>query len=303
MSTLPQSTIENVVRNLLLSGEDYRAEIVRLINERFLEFVISFFMEVARAKLDNQKIGADWYNNAFIGDDLAKDAIATNAGINLKTIGNIRGTTRKEVVIEAAHENYESVRKIIDNLLQAGEDVGLTITIKFNKVSVDLDISESLVVINAIAVKRAAMRGGVWSSAGKRAEKPLMLALCHLYSVKPEHYDIEQKGEDGQDGFEREIDFFLGKERHKCEVKLMGKGNPESADAVIARGSKVFIADTLSDNNIKQLDKLGVEWVHLKTKNGYKRFAEVLDKLKIPHEKYKGNLEKDIDKIIRKAFA
>lgn len=38
----------------------------------------------------------------------------------------------------------------------------------------------------------------------------------------------------------------------------MGKGNPESADAVIARDSKVFVADKLSDLNKKQLDTLKV---------------------------------------------
>ena len=33
----------------------------------------------------------------------------------------------------------------------------------------------------------------------------------------------------------------------------MRRGNPESADAVIARDSRVFIADKLSDMNKKQL--------------------------------------------------
>ena len=37
--------------------------------------------------------------------------------------------------------------------------------------------------------------------------------------------------------------------RHRCEVKLMGRGNPESADAVHARSSQVFVADKLSDLN------------------------------------------------------
>lgn len=304
MKTLTLPTIQRVVRNLLMSGEDYRVEIVDLINAQFLDFVISFFMKIARAKMADKTIGEDWYKNAFLGDNIAKADIATNAGINLKTIGNIRGTTRKEIVIESARENYQSVKNLINSLIQTGEGVGVTITIKFNNVSVDLDISESLVVINAIAVKRAALRGGVWSSVGKRAEKPLMLALCHLYSVSPAHYDIRQKSKDNAPDFEREVDFFLvnGDTRHKCEVKLMGKGNPESGDAVIARSSKVFVADTLSQTNIRQLNSLNVQWVHLKTENGYRRFATVLKNLKIPHKNYSGNLEKDIGGIIRKAF-
>ncbi|MGI9306641.1 MAG: CfrBI family restriction endonuclease [Gammaproteobacteria bacterium] len=304
MTTLSQATIKNVVRNLLLPGKDYRVEIVNLINAQFLDSTISFFMEIAKAKMANKEIGVDWYRNAFMSESMPKDKIATNAGINVKTVSNIHGTTRKEIVIEAAHENYESVKSLIDNLIKAGEGVGVTIAIKFQNVSVDLNISESLVVINALAVKRAAMRGGMWSSVGKRAEKPLMLSLCRLYSVAPENYDVIQDKKDSAADFEREIDFFLvaGENRHKCEVKLMGKGNPESGDAVIARASKVFVADTLSQTNIKQLNSLDIEWVHLKQENGYRRFANVLENLNIPHKKYNGDLEKDIDKIIKSAF-
>ena len=42
---------------------------------------------------------------------------------------------------------------------------------KLNDVSIDLNINETLIVINALAVKRAALRGGLWSTAGKRVEK------------------------------------------------------------------------------------------------------------------------------------
>ena len=83
-----------------------------------------------------------------------------------------------------------------------------------------------------------------------------------------------------------------------CEVKLMGKGNPESADVVIARDSAVFIADKLSDLNKEQLDGLGVEWVELRDKDGYKRFGEVLKSLSIPCKPYRGNVQKALDKIL-----
>jgi hypothetical protein len=56
----------------------------------------------------------------------------------------------------------------------------------------------------------------------------------------------------------------------------MGKGNPESADAVIARDSKVFIADKLSDLNKTQLDSRKVNWVELRNENGYQRFEKAL---------------------------
>lgn len=83
----------------------------------------------------------------------------------------------------------------------------------------------------------------------------------------------------------------------------MGKGNTESADAVIARDSAVYIADKLSDMNIKQLDSLGVCWVELRSEVGFRRFEQTLDKLKIPRgemiEPTEENLELILDEIIR----
>ena len=85
----------------------------------------------------------------------------------------------------------------------------------------------------------------------------------------------------------------------------MGKGNPESADAVIARDSQVFIADKLSNQNKIQLDNLNVEWVELRHKNGFMRFEKILNKLKIPHNKIDWkteNLDKKLDLIIKNLF-
>ena len=74
------------------------------------------------------------------------------------------------------------------------------------------------------------------------------------YAINIKHEKL--KSEDDLN-FEREIDFYLvnNNQNYKCEVKLMGKGNPESADAVIARDSKIFVADKISDLNKNQLDK------------------------------------------------
>lgn len=116
----------------------------------------------------------------------------------------------------------------------------------------------------------------------------MMLTLCKLYQVDEKNYAVKLKGtnrEVDETTFEREIDFYLneGDNQYKCEVKLMGKGNPESADAVIARDSRVFIADKLSDMNKRQLNSLKVDWVELRSENGFQKFAEVLDALKISH--------------------
>ena len=73
----------------------------------------------------------------------------------------------------------EELYQSIENLVNDENDFqDINLTLKFNGVSVDLNVSESLIVINTLAVKRAALRGGLWSTVGKRVEKPLMQTLC-----------------------------------------------------------------------------------------------------------------------------
>jgi hypothetical protein len=64
----------------------------------------------------------------------------------------------------------------------------------------------------------------------------------------------------------------------------MGKGNPESADATIARDSDIFVADTLSQQNKNQLKSRNIKYLVLKNnKNIISDFKEILIKLEIPH--------------------
>ena len=132
-----------------------------------------------------------------------------------------------------------------------------------------------------------------------------MQTLCKLYDVPESNYAVKIKSKFIEDAdFEREVDFYLieGKNQYKCEVKLMGRGNPESADAVIARDSKVFVADKLSETNKKQLDSLGVEWVELRNNSGFQRFEIVLDHLKIPHGKLPKNIDQKLELIFKEIF-
>lgn len=302
--TLTEQVAKNIIRKLL-KGEDYRIEIVTLINAEFLQFAIDFFKKVVEAKLDSQDITVDWYKREFLNPELPKEDIAIHSGLNMKTISNMFNSSRKEVVIDASNDHYDTLYESIKALVESDEDLELTLTLKFQSVSVDLNISETLIVINTLAVKRAALRGGLWSTAGKRVEKPLMQTLCKLYEVSEENYKAELKGVGGQEDFIREIDFYLIKDssNYKCEVKLMGKGNPESADAVIARDSKVFIADKLSETNKRQLNSLDVEWVELRDANGFQKFKTVLARLNIPFRDINlGKLEWDIERIFDEIF-
>ena len=296
--TLTDQVVKNIIKRLI-KGQDYRIEVVALINAEFLQFTIDFFKKVIEAKFANKDVTIDWYKHTFLNSKLSSDEIAINSGLNKKTITNMYNSTSKEIVIDASNEHYDVLYQSINNLIVAQPDIDLTLTIKFRGVSVELNINESLIVINTLAVKRSALRGGLWSTAGKRVEKYLMATLCKVYNVSFEHFDQSKIPSSI-----REVDFYLikGDRYYRCEVKMMGRGNPESADAIFARESNVFIADKLSDLNKREAERLNVKWVELRDEDGYKKFGTVLQELEIPFKEFKGNLDKYLDKILGELF-
>ena len=274
----------------LLNGEDYRQEVVNDINVKFLDFTLEFFRKIVDAKINDEKINLDWYKKYFLSkDNYKKDEIAIYSGMNLKTIHNICGTTAKEIVIDIATQNYEYLKNLIRQLeIDGTDDLKIQIKITKNGVSVDLNLSESLLILNALATKKISLRGGAWSAIGKRVEKPLLIELCNLCGVPKKYYNAENFIRNTEMDFDREVDFKLygadGRE-YRCEVKLMGSGNPESADMVIARNSDIFIADTLSTQNKNQLNQLGIFWLELKNHDNediISQFKKILLRLNIP---------------------
>ena len=261
-----------------------------------MEYAVDFFKRVACAKLDNISVTVDWYKKEFLNSDsFSPQEIAIHSGLNKKTIINTYNSASKKIVLEASLEHYDTLYNAINSLTEQDE-LDLALTIKFRDVSVDLNINESLIVINTLAVKRSALRGALWSTSGKQVEKPLMVTLCALFQVPKKCYDQRNLPES-----ERESDFYLFDETGKdypCEVKLMGKGNPESADAVFARGGRVLVANKLSDTNKQQMDKNGILWVELQTTDGYKRFEQVLKTLSIPCKPFTGDMEEVLDRIL-----
>ena len=293
--TVAGIVIKNIIRKLL-AGQDYRSEVLTLINAEFLQYVVDFFKRITGAKIDNQDVTIDWYKKELLhSDSLTKEEIAIHSGLNMKTISNMYNSASKSIVLEASLEHYDALYEAINSLTEQ-DNIDVALTIKFRDVSVDLNINESLIVINTLAVKRSALRGGLWSTAGKQVEKPLMITLCALFKVPKKYYDQRNLPES-----QRESDFYLfddtGKD-YPGEVKLMGKGNPESADAVYARDSRFLVANKLSDTNKQQMDSEGILWVELQTENGYKRFEEVLKTLSIPYEPFTGDLQGTLDKIL-----
>ncbi|MBI4285210.1 MAG: CfrBI family restriction endonuclease [Chloroflexi bacterium] len=297
--TLTDTVLQNVIRKLI-KNQDYRIEVVTLIDAEFLQYAVDFFGQVVQAKLKSTTIGSEWYRDELLKSGLSKEDLAINSGLNMKTIQNMYNSTTRTVVLDAAVEHYEALCSTVNSLVESGKDININLSIKFHGVSVDLNLNESLIVINTLAVKRAALRGGLWSTAGKRAEKPLLTTLCQLFNVPVKYYDRKQ-----WPYTVRETDFYLftgGTKNYKCEVKLMGKGNPESADAVFARDANILVADKLSDTNKRQLSHRGIEWVELRSKRGYKKFFEILNHIAIPATEFSGTLDKRLDEILADIF-
>ena len=128
----------------LIKGEDYRIVTQTEINTRFLKYCIDFFKKVIEAKMDNQDITMDWYKNHFVMNDAHKPADrAIFAGINKKTITNMFNSGTKEIVISASEDSYDTLVSSIEHLLEENNNLELQLSIKFNGVSVELNLNES----------------------------------------------------------------------------------------------------------------------------------------------------------------
>ena len=76
--TLTEQVVRNIIKKLL-KGDDYRIEVVSLINSEFLQFAIDFFKKIVDAKLRNQDITVDWYKKEFLDLSFPAKEIAINA--------------------------------------------------------------------------------------------------------------------------------------------------------------------------------------------------------------------------------
>lgn len=116
-----------------------------------------------------------------------------------------------------------------------------------------------------------------------------MHKLCDIVGVPAANIDNSHFKRDKSRAFDREVDYKLisrGNKVYRIEVKLMGKGNPESADATIARDSDIFVADTLSEQNYGQLEARGVKYLILKGHtDSIQKFKQILTELDIPFTK------------------
>jgi len=283
--TISDEVIKSGVTSLLM-GDDHRKSVYKLVSTSFVETAISFFKKIVDAKLENKSIDLSWYRKAFIEQEQKKEFIAANAGLSVKSINNARGTTKKSIVLDESLSNFDELVVIINSLCDHS-DIEIQLSITFNSVTCSLSLNESLLVINTLGMRRNQIRGGIWSSFGKQVETPLLEAMCRIFQVPERNYSP------GNRMGIREVDFSLidsNGNAKKCEVKLTGKGNPEGADSTFARDSDVFVAGTLSETNICQLNGDGIHWVELMKPNGFLRFGKVLSDLNVPHQPLNPNI-------------
>lgn len=130
--------------------------------------------------------------------------------MNKKTVGNIYGSAKKEIMLNVANANIDYLENLLSSLENdMDQNIGVSIKISYKEIFVELNLMESLLVINAMATKKIALRGGAWSSIGKRVEKPLMLELCHLSGVNKDAINADIFKKNGEMDFDREVDFKL----------------------------------------------------------------------------------------------
>ena len=115
----------------------------------------------------------------------------------------------REIVLSAAKNNFAYLRELLSELEDDAEnDIAVTITISYNNITVKLSLSESLLVINALATKKLQIRGGAWSAIGKSVEKPLIDELYRRSGVPAEN--IERTfTRDKNLPYDRETDYKL----------------------------------------------------------------------------------------------
>ena len=288
---IDRDALHLVLRRLILDGENHRRALFQEINRRFLDYAFDYFEAVAAAKADS---GSDWYAEFLQEPGVSKADLGVRGGLPLKTVTNIRGKASVPVVIEEAIANTADLRELISTLrAERGQPVHIA-TLNVGERQVPLTLEEGLIVMNSLAVKRAQISGGLWSLVGKRVEGPLMIILCRMFDVADKNWTkLEPKA------LPHEIDFALvrpGRVCH-CEVKMVGRGNPESAKAAPAHGAKLLVADWLSDQQRGALDEKGIAWVALADRDGWRRFGEVLTKYGIGHTEG-GRPISDLDEVI-----
>jgi len=289
---LDSNEISEVIKRVFLNNNHrlvIEAKITKIFFIRFQEFL-------SECNKYKNKFNDLWIEKVLDDDKVSKEFKEILGGLAEKSISNMYGSASKEVVKKATKNNLQ----ILKNIFNEKENQISKLEIKFNSKKIIFNSFEANLLAKNIGILHGKIKGGSWSALGKNVETPLMLTLCKMFSVPKKNFSIKNSTHLSSE-IHREVDFYLinnKKKQFKCEVKLMGKGNPESGDSVFARDTKIFIADKLSEKLKKQLENDKILYVELHVGNGYKYFSKILEKIDIPFAQYEGDLVKEIDDLI-----
>ncbi|MFW9971909.1 MAG: CfrBI family restriction endonuclease [Candidatus Odinarchaeota archaeon] len=316
MVTVKREDIRQVVKSLMI-GEDYREDFLAVLDTLYMEAYLDYFKKVVNKSSYQVQTGIEqftnneesdnisnkyrWYEELMLNEDLDKTDIALNAGINMKTINNMHNTTRKEVVKESAKKHFNELVEVMKQHEDDINQIDLKLNLSYDNTNVNFNTNEILIMINAMATIKSNIRGGIYSSLGQQIEKPLMLTLSKMLQVPEEYYTEPDEYED-----KRQADFHYFKtieddeiEKINCEVKLMGKGNPESADAAMARYTHIFIANKISDTQKAELKENKILWIETQGNNKLlEDFSKILKELEIPNSPFNGKYTEHIDEYL-----
>lgn len=311
MVTVKREDIRQVVKSLLI-GEDYREDFLAVLDTLYMKAYLVYFKKVVNksryqvqtdieqftnnAESNTTNVRYRWYEELMLNEDLDKVDVALNAGINMKTINNMHNTQRKEVVVEAAKKHFNELIKVMEQHQDEINQIDLRLNLSYNDLNVNFNTNEILIMINAMATIKSNIRGGIYSSLGQKIEKPLMLTLSKMLKVPEEYYTEPEEYEDRR---QADFHYFKDTENIKCEIKLMGKGNPESADAAMARYTQILIANKISDSQKEELNRKGILWLETQGNNNLLRdFSDILYKSGIPFTSFEGNYKEHIDEYL-----
>ena len=272
MAKLDNDSIRYIIKCLLTDGSDYRTVIFRDINRQFIRHVSRFLDEAAAAKVRGEELGLqNWYTEGLLPTTKGTNDVGIVGGVPKKTVFNIRGKATRRDVLEFSIDNLDHLSQTLTELT-AAHHPGFKLRISHDD-RVEFDTEESILIINSLAVKRQQISAGMWGAVGFAVERPLMAALCELYQVDRHYY---RGGADSDGKFQ--VDFMLMKAgaEYRCEVKLNGRGNPESVTQAISRDARLLVADWISDQNRQKLTGSQIHWVCLSDHNSHQQFGKAL---------------------------
>ncbi len=277
----------------VLQGEDYRKYVMATINERFINEVAGILAIAAEHK---KKYGDEWLNKLITkffetpGKD-AKRRLTWVVGLNEKTVHNIAGTTRKEVIVELGKVNIEGIKLLVQDMLSQGGP-NLELVVRYKGYDIIFSNEETFLLFNTIATTRLTIQGGAWSKIGKQVEKVLLYVLFNLLKVPSKNCILDQEmiNEKAKElGTPRDIDGIIVNTSNKyltVELKLLGIGNPEIIDEALARSPNLFITDQSTPMMKKEVKKRGIAIIVLredKFSGTIKKLAEFFDKYNVPY--------------------